>query len=202
MKRLPLYGHTAVTWFGSTTLAYLNGLKSSLMWIGGLFLGTFVPKKGFGGPCGVGLDVCRSRGGGRGEGGGAAAAPRLPPPVLRELEHARRHARGDRARALPRSTVRVALALACALGGPDATRPLANLANRRAVFAAAEPKHEYEPRGHIRGRAFVAAAGPGSRRRGGRQSSRRPASATRRRSRNLRPSTSASRRWQRYPWCP
>ncbi len=44
------------TWEASATLWYLNGLKSSLMWIGRPFLGVRVPKNGFGGPEGVGLD--------------------------------------------------------------------------------------------------------------------------------------------------
>lgn len=39
----------------STTLANLNGLKSSLMCTGGVFFNGRVPKKGLGGPCGVGL---------------------------------------------------------------------------------------------------------------------------------------------------
>lgn len=41
---------------GSETLWFLNGLNSSLICSGGPFLGARVPKKGFGGPCGVGLD--------------------------------------------------------------------------------------------------------------------------------------------------
>ena len=39
----------------STTLLYLNGLKSSLMCTGGVFFNGRVPKNGLGGPWGVGL---------------------------------------------------------------------------------------------------------------------------------------------------
>ena len=40
--------------WASATLLCLKGLKSSLMCTTGPFLGGFVPKNGFGGPCGDG----------------------------------------------------------------------------------------------------------------------------------------------------